>query len=238
MLACLVVSALLAPASLPARKRLGAGSVTLGTAGVTGTWREGWFRHGAVHVSGTVSSPSQLKAFVRPRTNLLTVTASKSFSAAAGQPFAVTMTLPARPLPGTYVVSVAGESDGAKLPSVSREVTVPTPNEGVVSEAIVSATPDGPSQISLSGARVAYARFHFLAPPRARKVELVWRTPSYQLICQTKNGPLPGCKLVLPYTPTIHTYVRTVGAPLARGTWYCILMVGNTVAKRVAVRIR
>jgi hypothetical protein len=235
----LVVLALLAAGTALARPQQDAPALTLDKPTLAGEWREGWFKQGAVRLSGTVGGPARLMASVRPTAKLRTVTALKSFSVRRAGSYSTALKLPARPLPGSYRVSVSAQSGGVALQRVDRDVTLPTPVEGVVSEAIVSARPDGAATVSLPrSTHVAFARFVFLAPPRAHKVALVWRTPAYQIICQTSKGPLPGCKLLLAYRTTVHTYVRSFGGPLARGTWYCILMVGNRVAKRVAIRIR
>lgn len=200
--------------------------LTLQGATVSANWREGWFT-GSVKLRGTIGAPARLTAILRrvaggslPRRLDLTVRRAGRFRAE--------LTLPARPLPGLYRLRLTGSSGIGALPTVERNVRVPAPAEGIVDRAIASAKRGGPRAPVLRGPRqVLFARFHFLLAPRAQRVQVDWRTPSYVSYSTTS----------MPYAPTIHTRVRSSNAPLEPGIWYCILSVGGKVAKRLVVRI-
>lgn len=210
--------------------------MTLDQPRFTGQWRLGFLERGRVRVTGTAGVAARLRAWVRSSSDGK-VYAKREFSSAAGR-YSATLRLPARPLPGRYRVYVVGLSP--VLPRVDRNVTVPTPPEGVVDRAVVSARRGGPGVTVLRGSRhEAWARFHFLTPPpRGRKLTIQWRTPSYQLICQSSRGPLKGCRLPVDYAETVTTHVRSFGAPLAFGKWEARLSVGGKLARKTFVRLR
>jgi hypothetical protein len=193
---------------------------------LTAKWREGWLT-GAVEFAGNVSAPSALTAFVRPADHPSRITARMDYAVGAG-PFTETLKLPARPLPGTYVLRVFGTSGTSLLPKVDTNVTLAPPAEGIVDRAYVSLTPTGPPIRVVQGPRKRlFAHFHFLVPPEAPAVTVDWRTPTYRFV---------GAKTYR-YTPRIDSFVRSTRTPLDRGIWYAILHVGSTIAKRVSVRI-
>lgn len=201
--------------------------LTLNRASVAATWREGWLK-GRIRFSGTVGVPAHLVAVLR-RVSGETLPRALDFTARRAGPFRAELRLPARPLPGLYRLQLTGSSDAGPLPRVGRSVTVPAPAEGVVDRAIGSVRPGGPPVHVVSGPRqTLFARFHFLVRPRAQRVQIVWRTPRYEIFAARR----------VPYTPTVYSRVRSSGEPLQRGVWYCLLMVGETVAKRLAIRIR
>lgn len=211
-------------------------TLTLDQPSVGGKWRQGWFKRGNVRVSGSVAVAAQLRASVRS-TRDGRAYATKAFSSPAGR-YTVTLKLPARPLPGSYRVSVVGSRPA--LPLVARLATVPAPAEGVVDEAVISARRGGRGATVLRGPRnQAWARFHFLfPPPRSRRVTIQWKTPSADLVCQATSGPLRGCSLRVAYSSTINTFLRTSSGKLAYGNWEARLSVGGKLAKRAFIRLR
>ncbi len=140
--------------------------------------------------------------------------------------FTETLALPARLAPRAYVLHVNGSAGGRALPEVDSSFTVPTPPEGVVDSAAISSTRGGKSVHVVPGAHELWARFHFLVPPDAKTVKVVWRTPSYTFVGAATK----------PYTSTIDSFVSST-APLPKGTWYAILTVNSKIAKRVDVRV-
>jgi hypothetical protein len=213
-------------------------TLTLTSASVTAKWREGWLQKGRVVLRGSVEGPARLQAVLRPA-QPGKVTALARITVARAGPYKVVLRLPKRPRPGTYQATVSGQSGSTALPKVERDVLLPAPAEGIVDTVIVSATANGAKKTVLRGRRhQVFVRFHFFTPPNSRKVAIVWRTPSYRFVCQTSTGPVRGCKLVKPYATTIRTFLRSRATPLQKGTWYCILHVGNKIAKRAAVRLR
>ncbi len=214
-------------------------TVTIDTATFSGKWREGWFRRGTLRVAGTISDAAQLE--VTLRTSAGEVTSTSTFSTSAAGTYRRTLKLPARPLPGKYPLTVSVVNGGVVSAKAARVLNLPSPPEGVIGKAIISARPNGAAAVVVHSLHQAYARFHFLTlPPHSRIVTIQWRTPNYQLICQTSKGPLKGCKLPIriPADGWIRTYLRSFGTPLAKGNWECRLSVGSVIAKRAFVRLR
>jgi hypothetical protein len=236
----LCVLALLASASASARPSA-AQTFAIESVTVNAKWKEGWLRKGSsLVVRGTVDGVAQLKLVLRSGGSPGKVIRVTRKTVPQGGPFAATIVLPARPLPGLYKVSATGQSGGATLPRVDKDFLLPAPNTGIVDKAIVSARPGGRGVTVMRGLRhEVFVRFHFLTPPpKERTVSIVWRTPSYKYVCQTASGPVRGCKLTKKYAANITTFLRSSSQALQKGNWYCILSVGNTIAKRVAVRLR
>lgn len=221
-----------------------AATVTLDSAKFSGRWREGWLVNGTVRISGTVDAAAQLQASVRPKARAGKPTKPKKVEVPSAGRYSATVKLLRRPLPGVYVVTVTGQSGGRPLNKAQRDFTVPTPHEGVVGTAEVSARRGGPGVDALPrSTRKAWARFHFLTPPPGtRTVTVQWKTPASKLICQkTPTGPpVPKCtlELRLPPSNTIDTFIRSSPYPLTQGNWYVRLSVGGRLAKQVFVRIR
>ena len=59
-----------------------------------------------------------------------------------------------------------------------------------------------------------------------RSVRLLWRTPQFNFVGEVRKR----------YSTTVTTFLKS-GAPLPKGTWYCLLTVNEIVTKRVSVRI-
>jgi hypothetical protein len=195
-------------------------TLTLRSARVVAHWREGWFK-GSVVFAGRVGAPATLDAVLR-RVGGGALPTQDAFTVRRARSFTRKLTLPARPMPGVYRLRLTGSTAGGDLQPVERNVVVPSPPEGVVDRAIISVTPGGRRVRSVAGPRhLLFARFHFLAAPRARTLEVVWRTPSYHVFSISHRH----------YATTIYTRVQST-SPLQPGIWYCILLVDGKIAKR------
>jgi hypothetical protein len=235
-----------------------------GTPKFTGSWREGWFavwqtrvvrhrgqsdyvwkrvRKGSLNVVGTVSEAAQLKVMLRSSSGKV-ISTSKPFSRPAGR-YAASLKL-GRPLPGSYTVTtrVVGPSD-TTLNLVHKQVTFAPPPEGVPDRASISSSETGMSVKVLRNRHEAWARFHFLTPPRnTRTVYIEWRRPDWVHVCQKPNGPVANCKLKkkISANGSVSTFLRSPKAPLDVGRWYCQMTVKHggryIVARRTFVTIR
>jgi hypothetical protein len=175
-----------------------------------------------------VSGPSELSAFLRRIEPKPSVVASRvTFSTGPGA-YTGTLRFPPRARPGTYLLHVSGTSGGEQLTPVERTVTLAAPEEGIVDRSWVSRTKGGPAVRRIKGpVRQLFATFHFVVPPTdVRSVRLVWRTPQFNFVGEVRKR----------YSETVTTFVRS-GAPLPKGTWYCLLTVNEIVTKRVSVRV-
>ena len=224
--ATVVVLAALAAAegAGPARAQA---TLTLDDAVVNASWKESWLT-GNVTFSGMVSGQSDLSAFLRrlePRPRV--VAARVTFSAAPGV-YTRTLRFPNRARPGTYLLSVSGMSGGEKLALVEKTLTLAAPEEGIVDRSWVSRTKRGRAVRRVKGpVKQLFATFRFAVPPTGvRSVRLVWRTPQFNFVGEVRKR----------YSKKITTFVKS-GAPLPKGTWYCLLTVNEIVTKRVAVRV-
>ena len=93
--------------------------------------------------------------------------------------------------------------------------------------AAISAAEGGPATTIVKGpVKELWVRFHFLAPPRARTVKIVWRTPSFKFVGAVTK----------PFATGMDSSLRG-SAPLARGRWYAIVSVDGTIVKRLGVRV-
>jgi hypothetical protein len=232
-------------------------TLTLEPPTFAGKWNESWFglrfargkrlrlrilEPGTLTVSGTVDTAATLRATIRSVKHPSPPTATQTFSRGPGR-YSQPLTLPKRPQPGTYRVSVLVlSSNGTTVAKKTQEVYLKPPPEGVIKErAIVSAKRNGRGVEVLHSRHTAWARFHFaIKPPKAKTVDIQWRTPNNRLICQRASGPIEDCKLSLPIPAngTIHTYLLSKVDALDRGNWYCELSVDSRIAKRAFVRLR
>jgi hypothetical protein len=93
-----------------------------------------------------------------------------SFALGAG-PFAKSLKLPAKLLPGTYAVSLI-PADG-QVKGASRTATLKAPVSGVVDVAFISGARNGTAARTLTGVTRIWASFHFAAKPKG-SVKLTW----------------------------------------------------------------
>ena len=213
-------------------------TLTVRSAVVNATWKEGWLVPGAaVTVSGRVDAPSQLDVILRPVDRPTVVTARVAVDVAKGGTFATKVALPARPLPGKYSLRVLGTSGIEQLAPVDRTVTIVSPPEGVLDRALVGTTKNGPwlrydndsSPVVHGSHSELWTRFIFLAPPKPGKIEIIWK-----LHWQTVVG-----KVFKSYKNTLDTFAKTkAGTPLPGGTWTVTLTINGRIAKQAAVRLK
>ncbi len=211
-------------------------ALTIGAAVANAHWKEGWLLPGAtVRFTGNVQAASNLTAALRPEGRAGVVTARASFAVAAAGPFTEQIHLPPRPLPGVYSLRIGGTSGGAPLETVEVKVTIPAPPEGVLDEAEVGTSPNGPWQVYANGSAPVIAgphtqiwmRFRFLYPPTGQRVELVWKMRWHTVVGKVY-------KLV---KDTLNTSVSS-GTPLPSGHWVAVLKFNGRVAKKMDVVLR
>jgi hypothetical protein len=87
-------------------------------------------------------------------------------------PFTRSIRLPATLLPGSYVASLDGDSPFVDGPGFL--VKLAAPAEGVVDLAALSRTRAGKAAKTLTGASAVWARFHFAAIPKGKKLTVTW----------------------------------------------------------------
>lgn len=131
-------------------------------------------------------------------------------------------------LPGGFVVSVTGVSEGFQLPLQLRTVVLPSPREGVVRQAFPSATKDGgPTLRFPSKTTEVWANFRFATQPLSRlPVTVTWYFP---------NGRKIGT-VVKPNQPEVDSGARFAPG-LPNGLWVAELRAGGKISKRLSVRI-
>jgi len=235
-------------------------TVTIQKTSFSGTWHEGWFGvwqtrvvhhlgrsdlvwkrvgNGSLHVSGTLSTAARVAITLRAPSGKVIVTSGTRSLPAGAYRMALGIQ---RPLPGPYSLTAAIlDGRGLTIFKVDQPLTFPTPPEGVVARASVSATENGPSVTVLRGRHEAWAHFRFLTlPPNTRTVYIQWRQPDWVHVCQQSKGPVPNCRLKkqIAADGSVDTFLRSPSAPLQQGRWYCQLSVGSKVARRTFVTIR
>jgi hypothetical protein len=206
-----------------------AATATLKTATLKSKWKESWLT-GTVKFSGNVTAPSTLRVSMRPKGGGK-VAASVDLPDVQAGLFGGTLILPNRLLPNTYRVTVSGTSNGAQLTPTHRDVKLSAPPEGVVDKAFVSAVQGGKPALTLRGRRIKmFARFHFVAPPKTRKLWAYWIRPDFKKVFEARNKP---------YKVNTDTFVvDTTRAGLTKGVWFCYMRSSSgTIIKKVRVRI-
>lgn len=201
-------------------------TVVIDSAAVSASWKESWLT-GSVRFSGNIGATAELNASLRPARRPGPQAAKATLTAGADGRFSGQLRLPARLLPGAYLLRVWGTSGGVTLTPVEREVTVPAPREGVVDRAYTSLTKNGPATVTVAGPRrQLWAHFHFLVPPRSGRLTASWYTPSFTWVGTVNRA----------YRADFETFVRAPTG-LQRGRWWCVLKSSGRVVKRVRVRI-
>jgi hypothetical protein len=200
--------------------------LTVDSATVSASWKESWLT-GTVRFSGGVGAAAQLNASLRPAARPGPQAAKIVFAAGADGRFSGQLRLPARLLPGAYLLRVWGTSGTVTLTPVERQVTVPAPREGIVDRAYTSVTKNGAARVAVAGPRrELWAHFHFLVPPKSGRVTASWYTPSFTWVGTVNRA----------YRADFETFVRAPTG-LQRGRWWCVLKSSGRVVKRVRVRI-
>jgi hypothetical protein len=213
-----------------------AADLTVTGADANARWNQGWLQPGAaIKFTGRVTAPASLTAALRPLDRPGVVTARAEFEVTRAGPFTKAIRLPPRPLPGTYSLRVGGMSGGSKLQTVEVKVAIPAPPEGVLDQAQVGTSPQGPWLLYKSGTppavsgshKTLWMRFRFLYPPTGKQIELVWRLHWHRLVG----------KVYKLYKDVLTTSV-TSATPLPSGHWSAALMIDGRVAKKMDVVVR
>jgi hypothetical protein len=199
--------------------------VALKSAALTAKWKESWLT-GSVRFSGTVTGPADLRASLRPKGGGKVAAAVDLPSVQPGA-FGGTLTFPNRLLPKVYTLTISGTHADGPVKPVSRDVVLKAPPEGVVDRAWASRTKFGRPVSTIPGSPTeVWAHFHFVAPPRSRKVRNRWYSPNFRWYGEKKNKP---------WTRTVHT--RLSAAKLDKGVWFAYMFAENRVVKRWRVRL-
>jgi hypothetical protein len=213
-----------------------AAHLTLTGADANTHWNQGYLRPGAaIRFTGSVTAPASLTATLRPLDRPGVVTAHEELQVTRAGPFTKSIQLPPRALPGTYSLRVGGTSGGSKLKTVEVKVAIPAPPEGVLDQAQVGTTPNGPWLLYESGTppvlsgphKTLWMRFRFLYPPTGKQVELVWRLHWRRLVG----------KVYKLYKDTLTTSVSS-STPLPSGHWSAALVIDGRIAKKMDVIVR
>ena len=203
--------------------------VSLDSAAIKASWKESWLT-GKLRFAGAVSGPAELRASLRPAAGGK-VADALDLSLPTGGKYSGELGLPNRLLPKLYRLTVSGTINGAPITPVSRTVRLKAPPEGVVDNAFVSAVKGGKPASTLRGRRIQmFARFHFVAPPKTRKLWAYWIRPDFKKVFEAKNKP---------YKVNTDTFVvDTTRAGLTKGVWFCYMRSSSgTIIKKVRVRI-
>jgi hypothetical protein len=214
----------LASAGSAVSQTTASGPISVTNVRLSAVWKEGWLT-GSIRFSIVVTGPASVSASVRPVVPG-PLSAHDDYSLTKSGSFTETIKLPPRLLPRQYVLKLTGTSGAKALPEADTHFTVPAPPEGVVDLATISAGKNGKATHVLASPHELWVRFHFLVPPTAKTVKVVWRTPSYTFVGAVTK----------PYATTIDSFISS-GSPLPQGTWYAILMVNGKTAKRQDVRV-
>jgi len=179
---------------------------------------------GTVPVAGTYAVT--LAKNGRPASRVLA-----SFALAPG-PFARSIRLPATLLPGTpllpglYDVSLRPPS--AFMEAHGLVVRLAAPPAGVVDVAALSRTRGGKAATALTGANTVWARFHFVAIPRGKKLTVTWY--------RTVKGKR--VKLRTATKQPLATVRDSLGVRGMHGTITAVLTRAGTVIYQTTVRLR
>ena len=212
-------------------------ALTVTRASVVAVWKESYLLKGrSVRFSGSVAGPAQLRAFIRPAAGGATLI-TKDFSVPAAGAFnGLVLPLPARPLPGAYTLRVFGTASGAQLPAVDRTVRIPAPATGIVDQAIASATPRrAQGALGRRPAERSALPFPLHLPAEGeqgaggvedavRPIRRVRRWTRARRSSRTRRGSTPG--------------VRSVGAPLTEGRWWCYMQIACSAHRSPSVPSR
>jgi hypothetical protein len=207
-------------------------TLTITRVSVTAKWHESFVK-GKVAFSGTKGTAGQVEVSLRnvASDRLIGV---KRITVGSGS-FTGSIALSARPVPGTYRLRLKEFPTGS---AADRNVTIPTPSEGVVDRAYTSRTKNGPPAKVIKNAKVIYAHFHFVARPKAKTLTFNWRKPGNPKVRFTGYAKKP-------YKTTVDTFVcvkatsggSCLNVPLRTGKWYCIVYAGGKVVKRQDVTV-
>jgi hypothetical protein len=134
----------------------------------------------------------------------------------------------ARVFPGGFTVALTGRSGKLRLPLQLQTIAIPSPRDGVVRKAFVSARQSGRAVQRLpKGATEAWANFRFETQPLAtRTLTVSWYWPDGRLVGTVRKSN----------RPVISSYLR-LGTGLPSGLWRAELRSRGRVVQRLAVRV-
>jgi hypothetical protein len=207
-------------------------TVTITGTSVTAKWKESYLK-GSVKFSGTETVAGTLEASLR---NVKTdrLIGVKRFSVGTGS-FTNSIPLSARPVPGTYRLRLKEFPTGS---AADRNVKVPAPAEGVIDVAYMTNTKNGSRKKVIKNAKIIYAHFHFISPPKTKTLTFKWQKPGNPKVRFTGFATKR-------YSTTVDTFVCVkstsggpcLNVPLRTGKWYCIVMAKGKVVKRQDIRV-
>jgi hypothetical protein len=176
--------------------------------------------------SVTVKGASHFVAEIRPATGG-GFRSKRGYTTTRGGTFAEQLGLPAATPPGDYRLQVVATTGSSTPASRVQSFTLKAPPQGIVDAAAISTSRGGKAATTVQGpVKELWVRLHFLAPPKAGKVKIVWRTPGFKSVGE----------VVKAYATTMDSSLRG-SAPLARGRWYAVVSVNGTIVKRLGVRV-
>ena len=199
--------------------------ILVSSAKVSVKWAQSRIR-GTVKIKGTLERAGRIEIALLRNTR---VVRKRTVKLPAG-PFSTQLVLSGKLVPGPMKLrlrEVGGAPSIAGLVGDERSVTIAAPPEGVVSEALVSATSGGPAALTLRNKSKLFARFRFVALPRKGQLTTTWIAPSGQ----SKTN-------VRPRTRIVGAEVAVKGGQrLPSGTWRCVLKAGKRVIAVAKIRL-
>ena len=199
--------------------------ILVSSAKVSAKWAQSRVR-GAVRITGSLERAAKIEIALLSSTR---VVRSRVVTLPKGA-FSIKLVLSGKLAPGPVKLrlrEVGGAPAVAALAGDERSVTIPAPPEGVVSEAIVSATSAGPAALTLRNKSKLFARFRFVALPRKGKLTTTWIAPSGQ----SKTNARPRTRIV---GAEVSGRNRQF---LPKGVWRCVLKAGKRVIAVARVRL-
>jgi hypothetical protein len=134
----------------------------------------------------------------------------------------------ARLFPGGFTVALTGRSGKLRLPLQLQTIAIPSPREGVVRKAFVSAKQGGAAVQRLPrGATSAWANFRFESQPLVNgPLTVSWYWPDGRLLGSVRKSN----------RPVISSFLR-LATGLPNGLWRAELRARGRVVQRLAVRV-
>jgi PKD repeat protein len=190
-------------------------------------WRASRLRPGRLVLTGGVARQARLRVQLRRGKK---VVLNRVFSRAAG-PFVQRVRLPARLLPGSYLVRLldATRGNAARLPTRELRAKLKPPREGVVANAFISTKIGGRPLRRIRETRtIIFAHFPFVArPKRGQRLTVSWFPPGSRRPVATDRKAS---------RPTIVAFI-TNGRPLPRGRWRAQLRYGGKLVATASTRL-
>jgi sugar lactone lactonase YvrE len=190
-------------------------------------WRASRLRRGRLVIAGGTARAASLRVQLRLRGK---VVLTRRFRATTAGPFVRRLPLPARLLPGAYVVRISEAGGGAgRLPTQERRATLAPPREGVVARAFVSTKIGGRSLARIAGRpSIIFAHFAFAArPKKGERLSVSWFQPGVRRPVAVDRKPI---------SPLVIAFVKSRG-PLPTGRWRAELRYGGKLVATALVRL-